>query len=107
MRRDQRFLLCLAALALLLALLQTLTGFATDFLLAVPALVVLLPLLAGRYLGEEGLARLAARFAPRRQSPRTAHASMPRPRPTIAAGSRLLASSLAGRAPPAPGPLAP
>lgn len=105
-RRDQRLLLGLAALALLLALAQTLIGFSACFLLAVPAVVVFLPLLAGRYVGEDGLARLAARFAPRRPSPLAMRPRLMRPRRMMAAGSLLIAASLAERGPPAARPLA-
>ena len=106
-RRDQRLLLALVALALALALAQTLTGFSADFLLGVPALVLLLPLLAGRYVGEEALARLAVRFGSRRRRAPAALAwplSSPR---VIARGSRLIAVSLAERGPPALRPLTP
>ena len=104
-RRDQRLLLALAALALALALAQTLTGLSSDVLLAVPALVLLLPLLAGRYVGEETLARLAVRFGARRRRAPTALASAISPPRVIARGSRLMAVSLAERGPPALRPL--
>jgi hypothetical protein len=105
-RRDQRLLLALVAFALLLALAQTLTGFSADFLLALPALVLLLPLLAGRYVGEETLARLAVRFRCRRRPVVTAAPSPLSPPRVIARGSRLIAVSLAERGPPALRPLA-
>src|SRR4051794_31948429 len=100
-RRDQRVLLALVAFALLLAALHTLTGFSAGFLLAVPAVVVLLPLLAGRYVGEDTLARLAARFRPRRHRAVTAGPRPLSPRRLIARGARLIAASLAERGPPA------
>jgi hypothetical protein len=68
-RRDQRLLLGLAALTLVFALVQSATGISGDVLLAAPALVILLPLLAGRYVGEDGLARLTAAMAPLRRRP--------------------------------------
>jgi hypothetical protein len=65
--RDRKLLLGLAALTLALASL-TLLGVHSDVLLAAPVLVFGLPLLAGRYVGEEQLARLAAAYlGPRRR----------------------------------------
>ncbi|MGH2919804.1 MAG: hypothetical protein ACRDLS_14575, partial [Solirubrobacteraceae bacterium] len=58
-RRDRTLLLGLAGLTLGLACL-TLLGVHSDVLLAAPVLLVAVPLLAGRYVGEERLARLAA-----------------------------------------------
>jgi hypothetical protein len=101
-RRDQRLLLGLAALTLLFALVQSATGISPDVLLAAPALILLLPLLAGRYVGEDGLARLSAALAPLRRRPgvvRTAPAwRAPR---AVARGGRLIAVALAHRGPPA------
>jgi hypothetical protein len=99
-RRDRLLLLGLAALALALAAL-TLVGVHSDVLLAAPALLFALPLLAGRYVGEEQLARLSGAFVARRSR---AAASLPArgrrsPRP-LPRGGRLIASSLAVRPPP-------
>lgn len=99
-RRDRHLLLGLAALTLALAAL-TLAGVHGDALLAVPVLLFALPLLAGRYVGEERLARLAAAFvAGRRRAagslPTTARRS-PRALPR---GGHLIAASLAVRPPP-------
>lgn len=99
-RRDLRLLLGLTALTLALVAIQALTG--AEVLLASPALVLALPLLAGRYVGEERIARLAARMTVavrrplRRLSARLARA----PRALTPRGGRLLASSLAERGPP-------
>lgn len=95
--RDRHLLLGLAALTLAL----TLTGVHGDVLLAVPVLLFALPLVAGRYVGEERLARLAAGFvAARRRAagslPTTARRS-PRALPR---GGHLIAASLAVRPPP-------
>src|SRR3954462_10765762 len=84
-RRDQRLLLGLAALTLLFALVQSATGISADVLLAAPALVLLLPLLAGRYLGEDGLARLTAALVPRRRRPAVASLAPPRRAPPVLA----------------------
>jgi hypothetical protein len=100
-RRDRHLLLGLAALTLALAA-STLVGVHSDVLLAVPVLLFALPLLAGRYVGEERLARLAAGFVSIRDRadrslPTTARRS-PRALPR---GGRLIAASLAVRPPPA------
>jgi hypothetical protein len=101
-RRDQRLLLGLAALTLLFALVQSATGISADVLLAAPVLLLLLPLLAGRYLGEDGLARLTAVLAPRRRRPAVALLAPPRRAPRVLArGGRLIAVALAYRGPPA------
>jgi len=101
-RRDQRILFGLAALTVLLAVLQSVTGMSGDVLLAAPALVLLLPLLAGRYVGEDGIARLGALLAPPRRRPVVARATAPRRAPRVLArGGRLIAVALARRGPPA------
>jgi hypothetical protein len=69
-----------------------------------PALLILLPLLGGRYPGDEALARIAARrWRPARRPPPQAP---PLRRPRIVAllprGGRLVAGALAGRGPPSP-----
>jgi hypothetical protein len=101
-RRDLHPLLALTALVLVAAVAQRLGG--SELLLALPALALLVPLAAGRYVGEERLARLAGRRAggatrrvPRTQSPRTPRA----PRVVVPRGGRLIASRLAERGPPA------
>jgi hypothetical protein len=101
-RRDLRPLLAVALLGVVVAAAETVTGLDTGLLLLSPALVLLLPLLAGRYLGEETLERLAARVAAPRRRRRAAAAPLPRrrPRATGARGGRLLASALAERGPP-------
>jgi hypothetical protein len=100
--RDQRLLLGLAALTLLFALVQSATGISPDVLLAAPALILLLPLLAGRYVGEDGLARLTAALTPLRRRPAVARlAPARRARRVLASGGRLIALALAHRGPPA------
>jgi hypothetical protein len=101
-RRDLRPLLAVAVIGVVVALAETVTGLDTGMLLLSPALVLLLPLLAGRYLGEETLERLAARVALPRRRARPASAGIPRhrPRATLVRGGRLLASALAERGPP-------
>jgi hypothetical protein len=99
-RRDLRLLLGLTGLTVALVAIQALTG--AEVLLASPALVLALPLLAGRYVGENRIARLAARLvAPVRRALRRLTARVPRaPRALLPRGGRLLACSLAERGPP-------
>ena len=101
-RRDRQLLLGLAALTLALATL-TLAGVHSDVLLAVPVLLFGLPLLAGRYVGEQQLARLVARFVGRRRRPAGTIASHARRSSgRLPRGGRLIAAALAVRPPPAP-----
>jgi hypothetical protein len=100
-RRDRQLLLGLAALTLGLALLTQL-GVHSDVLLAAPVLVFALPLLAGRYVGEQQLARLAAAFVGRRRRPTGTIAPHVRRGPRrLPRGGRLIAAALAVRPPPA------
>jgi hypothetical protein len=102
-RRDQRILLGLAALTLVFAVVQSATGISGDVLLAAPVLVLLLPLLAGRYLGEDGIARLCAFLAPLRRRRVAVRAMQPwHPPRTLARGGRLIAVALGRRGPPSP-----
>jgi hypothetical protein len=100
-RRDQRILFGLAALTVLAAVVQSATGISGDVLLGAPVLVLLLPLLAGRYVGEDGIARLGAVLAPPRRRPVVARAAPPRRAPRACVrGGRLIAVALARRGPP-------
>ena len=101
-RRDQHILLGLTALSVLLAVLVSVAGIHADVLLATPALVLLLPLLAGRYVGEEGIARLGARRTapPRRTAVARAIVPLRAPR-MLPRGGRLIAAAMARRGPPA------
>ena len=100
-RRDEQTMLLLAVLSVVFAVLQSVLGLNPDVLLAAPALLLFLPLLAGRYVGEDGLLRVAARS----RAPRVRAVSSPRPAlrapRTVARGGRLIAAALAERAPPA------
>lgn len=99
-RRDRQLLFALAGLSLGLASL-TLVGVHSDVLLAVPVLVFALPLFAGRYVGEQRLARLAAGFVVRRRRAAAALEPTVRRAPdSVPRGGRLLAVSLAVRPPP-------
>ncbi len=106
--RDRRLLAGLALAAMLvLALLVHHAG--TEALLAAPLLALLAPLLAGRYLGEEHIGRLAAaRRAPREHTvarARRSSAVLRAPLVLVPRGGRLLATSLAVRPPPAVAPV--
>ena len=100
-RRDLHLLLGLTALTLVLVMLQAATG--AEVLLASPVLVLALPLVAGRYVGERTIARLASRVVTRvRRAMRASSACLPRaPRVVLPRGGRLIAASLAERGPPA------
>jgi hypothetical protein len=83
------------------ALTLAISGSSDGFLYLAPALLIVFPLLAGRYLGESLVIKLASRGRPRRH-PRRANV---RPAPKAPAvwlprGTRLIAFSLAERPPP-------
>ena len=99
-RRDLIALVGLALAALALAGAQQATGLDADVLIAAPALLLLLPLLAGRYVGEDGLARLA-RPAPRPLNPGRALPALSRGvARAVPRGGLLIAVALARRGPP-------
>jgi hypothetical protein len=100
--RDRTLLGAMVAAAVALAVVHAATGVGADALIAAPALLVLLPLVAGRYVGSERLVRLARRV------PRPALRRGARPVVRVRAGRRvgprgglLIAVSLARRGPPA------
>jgi hypothetical protein len=101
-KRGDRWGLAFAALTVVWLLALELLGVEAGLAYLAPALLILLPLLGGRYPGEEALARVAGRRPrPARRPPaaavpsrrRRAGALLPR-------GGTLVAASLAGRAPP-------
>jgi hypothetical protein len=99
--RERRLPLLLAALALLVAVAHGVTGVGADALIAVPGLLVVIPLVAGRYVGSDGLVRLVVRRLPRSRHGRTRTLSPRPPRPRVLPrGGRLVAASLARRGPP-------
>jgi hypothetical protein len=81
------------------------SGLDTGALLLAPAVVLLAPLIAGRYPGERRLRHLVARRAARGAAGRRA-VSVPlprrRPRSVGPRGARVLAAALAERGPPSP-----
>ncbi|HEX2070797.1 MAG TPA: hypothetical protein VHF90_04005 [Thermoleophilaceae bacterium] len=101
--RDRRVLVVLALLSSLCLLAEAAGMLAPTLLYAAPLLVIALPLLAGRYVGEEQLTRLAR---PGRRSHRGPVARQAPPAGArwtsgvVARGGRLIADSLAVRPPP-------
>jgi hypothetical protein len=100
--RDRLVLCALAAAVLAAALGHGAMAVDADVLIAAPALLLLLPLAAGRYVGAERLVRLARRL-PRAVRRRVARPALRR-RLALRAqprGGLLIAVSLARRGPPA------
>jgi hypothetical protein len=102
--RDRRLMLVAAAATSTAVILAALAGHAELVAYLAPVCALALPLLAGRYLGEDTLDRLRGRREPSRRRRERA----PRPaggaRRTLAAfprGGRLIAHALAERGPPA------
>jgi hypothetical protein len=82
--------------------LLALTGSTDALLFLAPALLIAIPLLGGRYLGEEMIARFVARRGrPRRRSMAPRRAAPPVPATWLPRGTRLIAFGLAKRPPPA------
>lgn len=102
--RDQRLLALSAAVTAALACLLALAGHTDLLAYAAPVLVVALPLVLGRYLGEETLERLRSRPRRRTRHPRVVaqRAGGRRLGALVPRGARLLAHSLAERGPPVP-----
>src|SRR5436190_17918740 len=102
MRVRAPVMLCLsAAAALAVAVALLCAGVGTDALIAAPALLLLLPLAAGRYVGSERLVRIVRRRpAPRRRGPEPRPAPRRPLRRAIARGGLLIAVALGRRGPP-------
>jgi len=103
-RRDRQVLLAFVLLSSLLLAVEAAGILGHLLLYGAPLLLIVAPLLAGRYLGEERLARAAARR--RGSRPRAAlriglPAATLRPLAELPRGGRLIAFSLASRPPPA------
>src|SRR5689334_20680382 len=94
--RDIRIMSALGVLAVVVPLLQTVTGLDTGLLYLAPALVLALPLLAGRYVGEDAIAAIRAAHVERRPRASSAlTARLPRaPRVIAVRGAALLAHAL-------------
>jgi hypothetical protein len=102
MRVRARLLLCLiAAAALAVGLGLLLAGVGGDALMAAPAVLLLLPLAVGRYVGSERLARLVRRRpGPRRRGVEPGPAPRRPLRRAVARGGLLIAVALGRRGPP-------
>jgi hypothetical protein len=102
-RRDFRLLLGLACVAVAWAVLQATTGYDGGLAFMAPALFVAVPLLTGRYVGEDTIAGLAhrvqSRSHPAARAPRVRGHSRA-PRRLLCRGGALIARSLAVRPPP-------
>lgn len=104
-RRDLAPLALVAVAGVLAAVLATAGGIDSAVLQFTPALVLMLPLLAGRYVGEDRLAAVAAAFVPRRtRAAGRIVARVPRAPRAFARGGRLVAAALAQRGPPLAAP---
>jgi len=99
-RRDVLTLLGLAVVATAVAAVQHLTGAAPDVLIAAPGLLLLLPLIAGRYVGEDGLVRIARASARPLRGPAPARLPLRGRRGVGPSGGLLIALALGRRGPP-------
>ncbi len=101
-RRPTRVLLAVVAAIATWWLAAHVAGLAHGVAMLAPALLLLLPLLAGRYVGEELIDRLRTAVAPRRSRRRLVAPTRLRPVARIAVrGSLLMGAHLAQRPPPA------
>lgn len=109
MRRERITLLVMALVSPLVVVGMMSAGLDAGVLLATPSLLLVLPLLCGRYVGEDRIARIAARMRGSRSRPPRRGIPEPRtprrPGPVLPRGGRLLATALAVRPPPAAGVL--
>jgi hypothetical protein len=93
--------LAFAALTVVWLLGLELLGVEAAVAYLAPALLILLPLLSGRYPGDEALVRVAGRRSrPARLAPQAPPFSRPRAGALLPRGGRLVAFALAGRGPP-------
>jgi hypothetical protein len=100
--RDQRLLLAFAVGTSVLVLLAALAGHAELIAYTAPLLVVALPLVAGRYVGEGQLRQWSGPAPPRRRAVPAETVSVRRPAELVPRGGRLIAHALAERGPPLP-----
>lgn len=95
--------LILAVAAATWMLVLGVSGFETGWLYLVPALLIAIPLLAGRYPGEHVLDRLRSRrSAPHRRCAAVARPGCVGVAPVLPRGGLLLAAGLGRRGPPGP-----
>jgi hypothetical protein len=102
--RDRRLLLVSAVAMSALLLVAAAAGHAELLAYAAPLFLLAVPLLAGRYVGEERLERLRGRAVrtPRRRLAAAARPVVRRRDALLPRGGRLIAEALAVRPPPAP-----
>ncbi len=101
--RDLRLMIAAAVASSALLLAAAVAGHPDLLVFGAPLFLVAVPLLAGRYVGEDRLERLRARVAPerRRRVPAAAAPTRPRFDALVPRGGRLMATALAVRPPPA------
>ena len=96
-----RTALCFAAIAAVWAIGLQVLGVADALIYLAPALLILLPLVSGRYPGDTALVRAGRRArAPRPNLAEAPPRRRPLLLPLLPRGGRLVGSSVAGRGPP-------
>jgi hypothetical protein len=93
-------MLAIAMLVALFPLLHEVVGLSAGFMFMAPALTLVFPLLAGRYVGEDRLLSLARAIPPQRREPRRRAPFLRGFEPLLARGGRLIGAALAVRPPP-------
>lgn len=93
-------MLAIAMLVALFPLLHEVVGLSAGFMFMAPALTLVFPLLAGRYVGEERLLSLARAVPPPRRVAMRSAPSRNGFEPLLARGGRLIGDALAVRPPP-------
>src|ERR1700680_799390 len=99
-RRDLRLLLALCLLAVAWLIARSIVGLGTGFVFLLPAVIMALPLVAGRYIGAERLGRISRSRSPRRRRVPAGSPVRRTFRPAPPRGGLLIAVSLAVRPPP-------
>jgi hypothetical protein len=98
--RDRRILVAAAVATSALLLVAAIAGHAEVLAYAAPLFLLAVPLLAGRYVGEERLERLRGPVARRWRRAAPVRSRAPRPVALLPRGGRLIAEKLAVRPPP-------
>jgi hypothetical protein len=93
-------MLAIAMLVALFPLLHEVVGLSAGFMFMAPALTLVFPLLAGRYVGEERLLSFARAVPPPRRQPMHTVSVRRASEPLLARGGRLIGAALAVRPPP-------
>jgi hypothetical protein len=101
MRSPVRLTVALSLFAMALLLAESIAGVGEGLVMLAPALMLALPLLVDRYLGEKLIERVRAAVAPPRPRRRGVAVRLPRAIACLVPrGGALLASALATRPPP-------